>query len=113
MFVVTLGDLLLDVVVRLDEPLAVGADALAETQISAGGQAANVAAWVVAVGGDARCVTRRGEDTPGVWLGAELTAAGMQRMASRVFAALLVSDTASMTSADGLIVLIARLIVPA
>ncbi|MFI8963474.1 GbsR/MarR family transcriptional regulator [Streptomyces sp. NPDC053493] len=31
---------------------------------------------------------------------AELTAAGMQRMASRVFAALLASDTASMTSAE-------------
>ncbi|MEU4274434.1 MarR family transcriptional regulator [Streptomyces tanashiensis] len=31
---------------------------------------------------------------------AELTAAGMQRMASRVFAALLASETASMTSAE-------------
>jgi sugar/nucleoside kinase (ribokinase family) len=77
MLVVTLGDLLLDVVVRLDEPLAVGADALAETGTSSGGQAANVAAWVVAVGGDARCVARRGEDAPGVWLAAELTARGV------------------------------------
>ncbi|MEU1226705.1 MarR family transcriptional regulator [Streptomyces sp. NPDC005828] len=31
---------------------------------------------------------------------AEMTAAGMQRMASRVFAALLASETASMTSAE-------------
>lgn len=77
MLVVTLGDLLLDVVVRLDEPLAAGADALAETRTSAGGQAANVAAWVVAVGGEARCVARRGGDAPGVWLAAELTARGV------------------------------------
>jgi sugar/nucleoside kinase (ribokinase family) len=77
MLVVTLGDLLLDVVVRLDEPLAAGADALAETRASGGGQAANVAAWVVAVGGEARCVARRGEDPPGVWLAAELAARGV------------------------------------
>jgi sugar/nucleoside kinase (ribokinase family) len=77
MLVVTLGDLLLDVVVRLDEPLAVGADALAETRTSSGGQAANVAAWVVAVGGEARCVSRRGGDAPGAWLATELTARGV------------------------------------
>jgi sugar/nucleoside kinase (ribokinase family) len=77
MLVVTLGDLLLDVVVRLDEPLAAGADALAETRTSPGGQAANVAAWTVAVGGEARCVARRGEDAPAVWLVAELTARGV------------------------------------
>ena len=39
MLVVTLGDLLLDVIVRLDEPLAVGADANAETRTATGGQA--------------------------------------------------------------------------
>jgi sugar/nucleoside kinase (ribokinase family) len=77
MLVVTLGDLLLDVVVRLDEPLAAGADALAETLAGSGGQAANVAAWVVAVGGEARCVARRGGDAPGVWLAAELRARGV------------------------------------
>ena len=33
-------------------------------------------------------------------LAAEMTEAGMQRMASRVFAALLASETASMTSAE-------------
>lgn len=78
MLVVTLGDLLLDVVVRLDEPLAAGADANAETRTSAGGQAANVAAWVAALGGEARCVARRGEDAAGVWLAAELTARGVE-----------------------------------
>jgi sugar/nucleoside kinase (ribokinase family) len=72
--IVTLGDLLLDVIVRLGEPLAAGADANAETRTSAGGQAANVAAWVAELGGDARCVARRGDDPAGVWLGAALTA---------------------------------------
>jgi sugar/nucleoside kinase (ribokinase family) len=72
MLVVTLGDVLLDVIVRLDEPLATGADANAATQTGAGGQAANVAAWVVELGAEARCVARRGEDQAGVWLAAEL-----------------------------------------
>ena len=57
MLVVTLGDLLLDVIVRLGEPLASGADALAPTQTAAGGQAANVAAWAVALGAEARCIS--------------------------------------------------------
>jgi ribokinase len=74
MRVVTLGDLLLDVIVRLDEPLAAGADANAATRTAAGGQAANVAAWVAALGADARCVARRGADAAGKWVGAELTA---------------------------------------
>ena len=78
MLVVTLGDLLLDVVVRLDEPLATGADANAVTNTSTGGQAANVAAWVAALGGQARCVARRGEDAAGVWLAADLTARGVE-----------------------------------
>jgi ribokinase len=74
MLVVTLGDLLLDVIVRLAEPLAAGADANAATRTAAGGQAANVAAWVAALGGDARCVARRGDDPAGAWVDAELAA---------------------------------------
>jgi sugar/nucleoside kinase (ribokinase family) len=56
----TLGDLLLDVVVRLDAPLEPGSDAPARTSLSTGGQAANVAAWAVALGAQARVVCRRG-----------------------------------------------------
>jgi ribokinase len=77
MLVVTLGDLLLDVIVRLEEPLAPGDDANASTRTGPGGQAANVAAWVVALGADARCVARRGDDPAGVWLNAALTGAGV------------------------------------
>ena len=49
----TLGDLLLDVIVHLDDPLVPGDDQMAETRAVAGGQAANVAAW-------ARDARRRG-----------------------------------------------------
>ncbi|MGH3071294.1 MAG: PfkB family carbohydrate kinase, partial [Gaiellaceae bacterium] len=49
--IVTIGDLLLDVIVRLGQPLAEGADADAVTQLGPGGQAANVAAWVAELGG--------------------------------------------------------------
>lgn len=72
MLVVTLGDLLLDVIVRLHEPLATGSDANAATQTSAGGQAANVAAWVGALGARARCVARRGDDLAGTLVAGEL-----------------------------------------
>ena len=51
--IVTIGDLLLDVIVRLSQPLAEGADADAVTQLGPGGQAANVAAWVAELGGPA------------------------------------------------------------
>ena len=53
----TLGDLLLDVIVRLDGPLAPGADTPADDRVGAGGQAANVAAWAAALG--ARGALRR------------------------------------------------------
>jgi ribokinase len=76
--VVTLGDALLDVIVRLGEPLEAGADASAETRTGAGGQAANVAAWTVALGGEARCVAKRGDDAAGRVVAAELEARGVK-----------------------------------
>jgi ribokinase len=62
MAIVTLGDLLLDVIVRLEEPLAAGADVRAQTRVGAGGQAANVAAWAASLGAEARVVAARGDD---------------------------------------------------
>jgi sugar/nucleoside kinase (ribokinase family) len=75
--VVTLGDLLLDVIVRLDEPPTSGADANARTSTGAGGQAANVAAWSAALGASARCIAKRGEDSAGELVAAELAAHGV------------------------------------
>ena len=57
MVVCTLGDLLLDVIVRLESRLAPGDDAAAATTLAPGGQAANVAAWAAALGAHAN---RRG-----------------------------------------------------
>jgi ribokinase len=76
--VATLGDALLDVVVRLDEPLAVGADAIAVTKSGAGGQAANVAAWAVALGAEGRCIAKRGDDPAGRLVAAELASRGVE-----------------------------------
>jgi len=76
--VVTLGDLLLDVIVRLAEPPALGADVSATTSSGAGGQAANVAAGVVDLGAAGRCVAKRGEDTAGRLISAELESLGVE-----------------------------------
>jgi ribokinase len=62
---VTLGDLLLDVIVRLHQPLAEGADADATTRLGPGGQAANVAAWAAELGGRARFVGKQADDEAG------------------------------------------------
>jgi sugar/nucleoside kinase (ribokinase family) len=57
-----LGDAHLDVVVCPDGPVAEETDTPARTWIGAGGQAANVAAWIAALGGRARLIAARGTD---------------------------------------------------
>jgi ribokinase len=78
MRVCTLGDLLLDVVVRLGTPLVAGSDAPAEMTLSAGGQAANVAAWAVALGAEARLICRRGGDSAALLAEEGLAARGVE-----------------------------------
>lgn len=78
MLVCTLGDLLLDVVVRLEQPLAAGDDAVAATRAGAGGQAANVAAWAAALGARARFVGKRGADGAGRLIADELAGHGVE-----------------------------------
>jgi sugar/nucleoside kinase (ribokinase family) len=65
MRVCVLGDLVLDVIVRMRQPLAVGADTTSEISLCAGGQAANVAAWVAALGASARWLGKRADDDGG------------------------------------------------
>jgi sugar/nucleoside kinase (ribokinase family) len=77
MRIVCLGDLLLDVIVRLNEPLAFGADALASTQAGSGGQAANVAAWAVELGADARFVGKVADDAAGRVVAEDFRARGV------------------------------------
>jgi sugar/nucleoside kinase (ribokinase family) len=76
--IVTFGDLLLDVIVRLDEPLAPGADANAATLTGAGGQAGNVAAWAVKLGAEGRCVVKRGDDAAGGLVATDLASRGVE-----------------------------------
>ena len=78
MLVCTLGDLLLDVVVRLPGPLAPGDDVPAQTSVGAGGQAANVAAWASALGGCGRFLGRRAADAVGRVVAADVTARGVE-----------------------------------
>jgi ribokinase len=57
-----LGDAHLDVVVSQDGPVTEETDTPARTWVGVGGQAANVAAWVSALGGRARLIAARGSD---------------------------------------------------
>jgi ribokinase len=73
----TLGDLLLDVTVRLGGELNLGADTRAKTRLGAGGQAANVAAWAASLGADVRFVGKRAADEAGRIAGDELAGHGV------------------------------------
>jgi len=74
----TLGDLLLDVVVRLDGPIAADTDTYGRTRVGPGGQAANVAAWTVALGGRARFIGKRADDPAGIMLAEDLRRRGVE-----------------------------------
>ena len=72
------GDVLLDVIVRLEGPLVPGDDTRGETRTGPGGQAANVAAWASSLGAQARFVGKRGDDAAGELLTRELAARGIE-----------------------------------
>ena len=74
MIVCSLGDLMLDLIVRVERPLARGDDTPAVTRAGAGGQAANVAAWAAALGAQSRLIAKWGGDTPGRLVAAEVGA---------------------------------------
>jgi ribokinase len=74
----SVGDLLLDVVVRLEGPIAEDTDTYGRTRVGAGGQAANVTAWVVALGGQARYIGKRARDPAGRLVSEELQARGVE-----------------------------------
>jgi ribokinase len=73
-----LGDAHLDVVVSAQGPIAEDTDTPARTSVGAGGQAANVAAWVVAVGGRARLIAALGTDLAGRLVAGELARRGVE-----------------------------------
>ena len=72
-----LGDAHLDVVVRPLGPIAADTDTPSATVAGVGGQAANVAAWVAALGGVSRLLYARGTDPAAALVAAELTRRGV------------------------------------
>ncbi len=97
--IATLGDLLLDVIVRLEQPLAEGADANAVTKLGPGGQAANVAAWIAELGGAACFVGKLARDEAG-----EAARTGLERYGVEVRGPLVEGRTGtvvSLVAADG------------
>lgn len=58
----TIGDVILDVVVLPDGPLEADGDTRASIRLTAGGQAANVAAWASALGATSTLICKRGDD---------------------------------------------------
>jgi sugar/nucleoside kinase (ribokinase family) len=78
MLVCSLGDLTLDVVVRLSGPIAAGGDTDAEIRVGPGGQAANVAAWAAELGAAARFIGKTGADDAGELVRSRLAAYGVE-----------------------------------
>ncbi len=71
------GDVMLDVLVSAPGPLRADDDTPAAITLSAGGQAANVAAWVCDLGGRARLYGPRTRDAAGQVIDAALSARGI------------------------------------
>lgn len=71
------GDVMLDVLVLTQGPLKADDDTPADITLSAGGQAANVAAWVRDLGGGARLYGPRTRDAVGQLIDGELMARGI------------------------------------
>ena len=65
MRLVVLGDLMVDVVARISDPLARGSDTPARISVQGGGSAANVAAWAASLGTEVALVCRVGDDDRG------------------------------------------------
>jgi len=74
----TIGDLILDVVVLPNAPLVSDGDTPATIRLSPGGQAANVAAWAVALGARSRLVCKRATDTASELATADVAALGVE-----------------------------------
>ena len=77
MLICSLGDLLLDVIVLTDGAVESDSEGSTQTRAGAGGQSANVAAWSVALGAEARFVGKRADDAPGGIVSAELAVRGV------------------------------------
>jgi ribokinase len=76
--VIVVGDLVTDVLVAHDDPIAFGSDTAASISVRGGGQGANTAAWLARAGLAVTLVAAVGDDLAGRERVAELTAAGVR-----------------------------------
>jgi ribokinase len=76
--VACLGDVMLDVIVEPERPLVRDDDIPARITLASGGQAANVATWVTALGGRARVFGPRSDTGPGQLVEQALTRRGVE-----------------------------------
>lgn len=76
--VVLLGDVMVDLVARLEGPLAHGSDSPARITAHGGGAAANTASWLVEAGAHAVLLGRVGRDAAGRAIEADLRDAGVE-----------------------------------
>ncbi len=83
MSLVVLGDVMVDVVVRVSGPLARGSDTAARVSFVGGGSGANVAAWAASLGTPVALACRVGDDERGRMAVDELLAAGVEVHAGR------------------------------
>jgi sugar/nucleoside kinase (ribokinase family) len=76
--VVVVGDLLLDLLAKVEGPVALGTDTFTPIHAAAGGSGANAAAWLAGSGVETHFVGRVGDDVFGRFLAAELERAGVR-----------------------------------
>jgi sugar/nucleoside kinase (ribokinase family) len=75
--VVVIGDLLYDMLAKIEGSVAFGTDTFAKVHAAAGGSGANAAAWLASSGVETHFVGRVGDDVLGAALAGELEEAGV------------------------------------
>ena len=75
--VVVLGDLIYDLLARIEGPVAFGTDTFAPIRAVAGGSGANAAAWLASLGIETHFVGKVGDDVLGEALAAEMQSTGV------------------------------------
>ena len=75
--IVVVGDLLYDMLARVEGSVAFGTDTFTEIQAAAGGSGANAAVWLALLGVETHFVGRVGDDVLGEALAAELKSSGV------------------------------------
>jgi sugar/nucleoside kinase (ribokinase family) len=81
--VIVVGDLLYDMLARIEGSVAFGTDTFTKVHAAAGGSGANVAAWLAASGVETHFVGRVGDDVLGAALAGELEEIGVEAHLAR------------------------------